>query len=112
MTSNSDNTAPFASNRRRFLQALAMISVGGRALLDSGDARAAMNAARDVARADIVWPEMTYRKLGRTGWNSSRLVFGCGAALTGRRRDSLLDAAFDAGINTFDVGFSGYYRDA
>ena len=112
MTFTPDPLTPFASNRRRFLQGLVMISVGGRALLASGDAHAAMDAARDAARADIVWPEMTYRKLGRTGWNSSRLVFGCGAALTGRRRDSLLDAAFDAGINTFDVGFSGYYEDA
>lgn len=112
MTFTPDPLTPFASNRRRFLQGLVMISVGGRALLASGDAHAAMDAARDVARADIVWPEMAYRKLGRTGWNSSRLVFGCGAALTGRRRDSLLDAAFDAGINTFDVGFSGYYEDA
>jgi len=112
MTFTPDPLTPFASSRRRFLQGLAMISVGGRALLASGDAHAAMDAARDAASADIVWPEMTYRKLGRTGWNSSRLVFGCGAALTGRRRDSLLDAAFDAGINTFDVGFSGYYEDA
>jgi aryl-alcohol dehydrogenase-like predicted oxidoreductase len=100
------------TSRRRFLQILAMLSVGGRTLLHSGDARAAVDAAREVARADIAWPEMARRTLGRTGWNASRLVFGCGAALSRRRRDELLEAAFDAGINVFDVGFRGYYDDA
>jgi aryl-alcohol dehydrogenase-like predicted oxidoreductase len=89
-----------------------MLAVGGRTLLHSRDARAALDAARDLARSDAVWPEMTYRTLGRTEWKASRLVFGCGAALSRQRRDDLLDAAFDAGINTFDVGFRGYYRDA
>jgi aryl-alcohol dehydrogenase-like predicted oxidoreductase len=28
------------------------------------------------------------------------------------RRDELLNAAYDAGINVFDVGYRGYYRDA
>ncbi len=106
-------TSPLpVTNRRRFLQLLAMLSVGGKTLLRSGDARAAVDAARDVARADIAWPEMTHRTLGRTGWNASRLVFGCGAALSGRPRPELLDAAIDAGINVFDVGFRGYYDDA
>ena len=99
-------------SRRRFLQTLAMLSVGGRALLRSGDARAAMNAARDLARADLPLPETAYRTLGRTGWKASRLVFGCGAALSRQPRDELLEAAFDAGINVFDVGFRGYYKDA
>ncbi len=111
MNRRSD-TVPSPTSRRRFLQVAAMLAVGGRTLLRSGDARAAVDAARDVARADVEWPAMSYRKLGRTGWNASRLVFGCGAALSRRRRDELLDAAFDAGINVFDVGFRGYYRDA
>ncbi len=102
---------PVAS-RRRFLRALALLAVSGRTLLRSGDARAALAAARDAVRGEIQWPEMTYRTLGRTGWRASRLVFGCGAALSGSRRDELLDAAFEAGINVFDVGFRGYYRDA
>jgi aryl-alcohol dehydrogenase-like predicted oxidoreductase len=55
---------------------------------------------------------MAYRQLGRTGWNASRLVFGCGAALYERPNDPLLHAAFEAGINVFDVGFRGYYDDA
>ncbi|MGH0030951.1 MAG: aldo/keto reductase, partial [Myxococcota bacterium] len=56
--------------------------------------------------------EMAHRTLGRPGWTASRLVFGCGAALSRGPRDDLLEAAFDAGINVFDVGFRGYYRDA
>ena len=102
----------FRPERRRFLQIAAMLAVGGRTLLSSRDARAALDAAREVARADIDWPELPTRKLGRTGWNASRLVFGCGAALSRTRRDDLLEAALDAGINVFDVGFRGYYRDA
>jgi aryl-alcohol dehydrogenase-like predicted oxidoreductase len=89
-----------------------MLTVGGRTLFASGDARAAVEAARDAAQADLPWPEMTQRPLGRTGWKASRLVFGCGAALSRRRRDDLLDAAFEAGVNVFDVGFRGYYHDA
>jgi aryl-alcohol dehydrogenase-like predicted oxidoreductase len=55
---------------------------------------------------------MAYRRLGRTGWEASRLIFGCGAALSRRANDPLLEAAFAAGINVFDVGFRGYYSDA
>ena len=97
-------------SRRRFVQYLAMLAVGGRALLRTGDARAAVRAAKDVGSPE--WPAMTYRKLGRTGFDASRLVFGCGAALMFRRKDDLLHAAFDAGINVFDVGYRGYYRNA
>lgn len=100
------------SSRRRFLQGLAVLAVGGRTLLRSGDARAALGAARELARTDPGWPEMDHRTLGRTGWKASRLVFGCGAALSSRPRDELLDAAFEAGINVFDVGYRGYYDDA
>ncbi len=98
--------------RRRFLQASAMLAVAWKTLLDSGDARAAIYAAREAGGAEAAWPEMTYRKLGRTDWNASRLVFGCGAALMFRPKDALLQAARDAGINVFDVGYSGYYRNA
>jgi aryl-alcohol dehydrogenase-like predicted oxidoreductase len=100
------------TNRRRFLQYLVMLGAGGRALLRSGDAAAAVNAAVDAAAANASWPKMTYRKLGRTGFQASRLVFGCGAALSRGRKDALLNTAFDAGINVFDVGFSAYYKDA
>jgi len=103
-----ETTEPRPTSRRRFLQALAVLGVGARTLLRSRNAR----AATDTTHAAPVWPEMTYRPLGRTGWQASRLVFGCGAALSSQRRDSLLEAALEAGINVFDVGFRGYYRDA
>ena len=100
------------TSRRRFLQYLAMLGVGGRILLRSGDAWAAVDAAREAAGSDIALPAMTYRKLGRTGFDASRLVFGCGASLMFRSKDDLLQAGFDAGINVFDVGYRGYYRNA
>ncbi len=103
---------PEPLNRRKFIQYLAMLGIGGRALLQSGDARAAVYAARDAAGAVGKWPKMTYRKLGRTGFDASRLVFGCGATLMFRAKDALLNAAYDAGINVFDVGYGGYYRNA
>ncbi len=99
-------------DRRGFLRAAAFLLAGGRTLLHSGDARAALYAARSTLGRELAWPEMTYRPLGRTGWRASRLVFGCGAALSRGPRDDLLEMAFDAGINVFDVGFRGYYRDA
>lgn len=105
--------SPYSSvNRRLFMQYLAMIGVGGRALLRTGDARAAVYAAKAAAGAKTAWPAMTYRKLGRTGWNASRLVMGCGATLMFREKDALLNAAYDAGVNVFDVGYRGYYRNA
>jgi aryl-alcohol dehydrogenase-like predicted oxidoreductase len=100
------------ADRRGFLRNAAVLAVAGRTLLRSGDARAAVDAAREAAQADFAWPEMTYRRLGRTGWNASRLVFGCGAALSRQPREKLLEKALGAGINVFDVGFRDYYRDA
>lgn len=98
-------------DRRGFLKVLGMLGVGGHALLRTRDAGAALYAAKGGA-AGVVWPEMQYRELGRTGFRGSRLVFGCGAVLSRRRRDSLLDAALDAGINVFDVGTRRYYDEA
>ena len=100
------------ADRRSFLRYLVMLGVGGRALLRAGDAGSAVDAATDVPGASEGWPKMTYRKLGRTGFEASRLVFGCGAALRKGRKDALLNTAFDAGVNVFDVGFSAYYKDA
>ena len=68
------------TSRRRFIQYLAMLGVGGRTFWGSGDARAAVTAALDSASVGS-WPAMTYRKLGRTEFNASRLVMGCGASL-------------------------------
>jgi hypothetical protein len=114
------NESRLHTGRRRFLQALAMLAVGGRSLLRSRDARAgenaasgsAGNAASGSAGADIDWPAMSYRRLGRTNFEASRLVFGCGAALSSSPNDPLLEAALEAGVNVFDVGTRRYYDDA
>lgn len=55
---------------------------------------------------------MAYRKLGRTNFMSSRLVFGCGAALVGGKGVRLLDRAFEAGINHYDVGSNVVYKES
>ena len=55
---------------------------------------------------------MQYRVLGKTGFNGSCLVFGCGAALSAGRANGLLEPALEAGINVFDVGYRTYYKDA
>ncbi len=108
-----DSASPYSAlSRRRFIQTAGLIGVAGRALLETGDAKAAVYAAKDADAKKTAWPEMTYRKLGRTGWNASRLVMGCGATLMFRPKDALLNAAYDAGVNVFDVGYRGYYRNA
>jgi hypothetical protein len=63
------------TTRRRALHFLALLGLGG-----TGLARAA-NAAIDSGAEPDAWPGMPTRKLGRTGFDGSRLVFGCGAAL-------------------------------
>jgi len=101
------------SNRRSFLKTLAMIGVGSQTLLRSGDVRAAVDAARDLAAPGVAdWPEMPRRILGNTGFAGSRLVFGCGAALSRGPRDELLEASLAAGVNVYDVGFRPYYKNA
>jgi len=55
---------------------------------------------------------MAYRQLGRTGFMSSKLVFGGGAALSGGKGVRLLDRAFEAGVNHYDLGTNIYYRGA
>jgi len=81
-------------NRREFIKFLTVSAVGGRTLLFQERT------------------PMTYRRLGRTGFMSSRLVFGGGAALAGGKAVRLLDRALEAGINHFDVGSNVYYRGA
>jgi len=93
----------FPTTRRRVLQLLALLGLGGSELVHAGTA---------LAESGDVWPDMTYRTLGRTGFRGSRLVFGCGAALMFRGKDELLREAFDRGVNVFDVGTSTYYRNA
>ena len=107
-----ENNCSGLTSRRKFIQYLAMLGIGGQALLRSGDLKAAVLAAKESAGAEQPWPKMTYRKLGRTNWEASRLVFGCGAALARGPKDHLLNTAFEAGINVFDVGTSRYYKAA
>ena len=92
--------------RRRLLKLLALLGVGG------AEGLRAAGALAESADAGDVWPEMTYRMLGRTGFRGSRLVFGCGAALMFWGKDELLSEALDHGVNVFDVGTSQYYRNA
>ncbi|MDP6377698.1 MAG: aldo/keto reductase [Pseudomonadales bacterium] len=101
-----------SSNRRTFMQKLAMLGVGAQALLSTGSVKAAVAEAKGQVEGGLGWPEMTYRILGRTGFEGSRLFFGCGASLARRPRDELLNVAFDAGVNVFDVGTGRYYGDA
>ena len=101
-----------SSSRRRFVQYGTLLGVGAQSLLKSGDVRASIFDGKEAAGLGDPWPKMQYRKLGRTGHNSSRLIFGCGATLSGDRHDDLLNAAYDAGVNTFDIGFKHYYSDA
>ncbi|MDE0884166.1 MAG: aldo/keto reductase [Myxococcota bacterium] len=98
------------TSRRNFLQSAAAFAIAGRSFLRSGDARAALAEAR--AHEAPTLPKMTYRKLGKTDFVGSRLIFGCGAALSGDPRDELLERAFDAGVNVFDVGTRRYYDNA
>lgn len=101
-----------STTRRRFLHYAALCGVATQTLLRSGSLRAAVTEAQNADALSTPWPQMTYRTLGRTGFQASRLIFGCGATLSRRRRDDLLDTALEAGINVFDVGYKHYYDDA
>lgn len=100
------------TNRRAFMRYAAMIGVGGQALLHSRSLHGALAEAKDAAPDAEPWPAMAYRRLGRTGHDASRLVYGCGAALSRRPNDRLLELALERGVNVFDVGFRRYYGDA
>lgn len=98
------------TQRRTFLKQLMFAGVGGTALLKTGRLSAAVDAAEAAEAAEF--PKMSYRVLGKTGFNASRLVYGCGAALSRNRADRVLALAFEHGVNVYDVGTSSYYNDA
>lgn len=98
------------TTRRKFLHYLALVGIAGRTLFRPSTAQAAVGQSPE--KTGIPWPQMTYRRLGKTGFEGSRLVFGCGAALSSEPRDDLLNQAFDAGVNVFDVGTRRYYKNA
>jgi aryl-alcohol dehydrogenase-like predicted oxidoreductase len=96
-------------NRRTFIKSSAAAVAGAAAL--SGTA--AQGATGDTAiRLNEKPDQMTYRKLGRTNFMSSRLIFGGGAALSGGRAVRLLDRALESGINCYDLGSNSYYKQA
>ena len=97
-------------DRREFIKIITTAAFGGPALLKVAYSQTE-GLTEDKERIHLnEQPTMTYRKLGRTGFMSSRLVFGCGAALMGGRAVRLLERAFEAGINHFDVGSDIYYK--
>ena len=98
-----------AINRRSLLGRTSALAVGSAALLRTGSLSAAVEEAKQSVDG---WPKMTYRTLGNTGFKGSRLVFGCGGALAQNRALHLLEPALEAGVNVFDSGYRGYYRDA
>ncbi len=103
---NEKDTAD-AMQRRDFIK-LSAAAVGGSALLSQSKSDESHDATRLIRRNEQ--STMTYRRLGRTNFMSSRLVFGCGAALSAGKSTRLLDRAFEAGINHFDIGSDAYYK--
>ena len=106
------SSGPLLTTRRKLMQYATLAGVGATSLLQSRDLKAAIFDGKEAAGLNAEWPKMQYRTLGRTGHDSSRLIFGCGATLSRSRHDDLLERAFDAGVNTFDVGYKHYYNDA
>ncbi len=100
----NESNASSGMNRRTFIQASA-------ASLAAATVASKKATAQDVPldrRHEV--DGMPYEKLGRTNFMSSRLVFGCGAALAGGKAVRLLDRAFEAGINFYDIGSNVYYK--
>ncbi len=94
-------------NRRDFIKIMATAAASGPALISAACANAP--AVSETAPAERQHP-MPLKQLGRTGFMSSRLVFGCGAALMWGKSSRLLERAFAAGINHYDVGMDDYYK--
>jgi hypothetical protein len=104
--------AEYMLNRRQFNNLIAAAAIGGPTVLAvaGSQAKAAEKSDEVVHRNERA--SMTYRRLGRTNMMSSRLVFGCGAALAGGKGVRLLDRAFEAGINFYDIGSDVYYKES
>jgi len=96
-------------DRRDFLKASAIATT---AAVAAGHASAAEKPSDGLDYRNHRPDRMQYRQLGRTKLMCSRLVFGGGAALSGGRAVRLLDRAFDAGINHYDLGSNAYYKQA
>ncbi len=96
-------------DRREFIRRSAAVAVAGSTALAAAAETTGSAETGGLDRRNER-ESMTYRKLGRSNWMSSRLVFGCGAALAGGKAVRLLDRAFEAGINFYDVGSDIYYK--
>lgn len=105
----TDAHRPTAFDRRTFMKTSA-VAVAGTAMAATGSAAA--NDGDGIIHRNERPDRMTYRQLGKTNFMSSRLVFGCGAALSGGKAVNLLEHAFEAGVNHFDVGSNAYYKGA
>ena len=97
-------------DRREFIKIVATAAISGPVLLTNACSPANQSTPTQETIHRNEQPTMAYRKLGRTGFSSSRLVFGCGAALVCGKGVRLLQRAFEAGINHFDVGSDIYYK--
>lgn len=100
--------------RREFLQKTTAAAVAGAVLSGSTSARAqGPNIGPDgLDHRNERSDRMEYRKLGKTNFMCSRLVFGGGGALIAGRGVRLLERAYEAGINFYDLGTDKYYKGA
>jgi len=96
-------------NRREFNKSLITLAAGA-PFFSSGELFSEILTKSEKSDRRNERSTMTYRKLGRTNFMCSRLVFGCGAALVGGKAVHLLDRAFESGINYFDCGSETYYK--
>ena len=99
-------------DRREFIKWSVMAAVSGKALLADAASESVGKPVADPLIHRNERSTMSYRKLGRTNFMCSRLVFGGGAALSGGKGVRLLDRAFEAGINHYDLGSDIYYKGA
>ena len=100
-------------DRRGFMKTTAAAAVAGTTALSSAASVTQDASTRDGLDHRNERPgRMRYRKLGRTNFMCSRLVFGGGAALAGGRATRLLEVAFEQGINFYDLGYEVRYKGA
>lgn len=103
-------TTDNSMDRRDFMKTSAAATAAGAVALSTQPAAAAKKPGAGGLIHLNERPGMTYRKVGRSNLNASRLVFGCGAALSGGKAVHLLERTFEAGINYYDIGSDVYYR--
>jgi len=100
----------FSMERGKFIKLLAAAAVSGTALLAAAGFKTKAQTKSNELIHRNEQPSMTYRKLGRTNFMSSRLIFGCAGVSFGAKNIRLLDRAFEAGINHYDSGSDINYK--